>query len=183
MMLAGSLAADHHWTERVSFMPYSTLEFLKRAFSEWFPDFLWIDGTESVGLPLLDIFAPAFSLLHAQSTALYWLGDQAVKDKGYFSYLNQYVFFARPEAALAGQGGQVALGHHGLLSLPGAYRSPHLDQLCHWSPSCASVLEPLRFLSLPVGIHCSASCSLHSSSGGDVSVFFTSIYTAHGDES
>lgn len=111
MILAGALAADNYWTERVS-LPDSTFVFLQPAASEGVPDLLWIDGPESGLIPILEIVERAGALRYAPLTALYWRADQAIKDKRLLAYRNQDGPFARAEAGTAGQGGEVACGRH-----------------------------------------------------------------------
>lgn len=43
-MLAGTLAADHYWTERITLFPETILSFLRRPMLEGVPGVGWMDG-------------------------------------------------------------------------------------------------------------------------------------------
>lgn len=56
-MLAGALVVDPWWRERVSLIPDSTFEFLRRASLEEFPGIILTEGSETGTLPLDAIVA------------------------------------------------------------------------------------------------------------------------------
>lgn len=111
-LLAGDLATDHYWNERITILQECTLSFLLRVMLEGVPDVDWIDGLQVGTLIHRDVMARADEVWSPLS-CLYWRADEAIEDKEFWDYYTEESAIDTARPCGAGKSGQCSVNCFG----------------------------------------------------------------------